>query len=307
MIINEFHKLWKKKKIYAVLLFFVFFYSALIIVNLVDNSADEEEISTEQQLEELNYALTDIDKNTEEYQDLQLQVDILEYKLDHNIEESILYDFEILTSGALFYIVFSIIVIFISYDSIIAEFHDRTIIQTLIAPITRTRLFFSKIAANTITAFLLWLIFIIMFFIEELISGRKFGSLFEPSFIIHNMEIISMPVISSIFISLLLNLLTMICIVSVSIFLSLIFNNGALTLLITAALVISSIFIGGLLDQYPVLKYLFTNHINSAAHLRGNFSIDDMTIFHSLTILIVYTVVSYIIGAYIFKKKDLSV
>ena len=84
---------------------FCIFHSALIIVNLVDNSADEEEISTEQQLEELNYALTDIDKNTEEYQDLQLQVDILEYKLDHNIEESILYDFEILTSGALFYIV----------------------------------------------------------------------------------------------------------------------------------------------------------------------------------------------------------
>ena len=91
---------------------FLYFYSALIIVNLVDNSADEEEISTEQQLEELNYALTDIDKNTEEYQDLQLQVDILEYKLDHNIEESILYDFEILTSGA-YSILFSPLLLFL--------------------------------------------------------------------------------------------------------------------------------------------------------------------------------------------------
>lgn len=309
MFSNEIIKLIKKHKIFTVVLIILSFNAVLLGINTFTNE-DPTDVKNDITIELNNISniLESENRDSIEYSELQQQKQILELKLEHQLyKKSAIEHVESLTSSLFFWFVFLVIVAYIAHDTVVSEFEDRTIIQTLVSPIQRSRLYLCKISVNTIVAFVLWIFFIVVKSTVFYLENKQVGSLFQQTYITFNDELFIIPIVVSIIIGLSSNLIAILCIVTFSVAITFIFQkNKSFSLLFLFLILILPAFIQSLIYKYEILQYLFMNHLDLMSHLKDEFQISHITFSTSLIILFVTIFISYIFGVYTFKNKDLD-
>jgi ABC-2 type transport system permease protein len=274
--------------------------------------------------------LTQADEKT----NIQNDITVSQYRLDHNIKPTENYelnsfknfDTTIVILGTIFLVIG---LLAFSSDMISGEYTPPTMKLLLTQPVSRAKVLLSKYIASLLsTLFLIILIEGIAFLIMGLIFG--FGNPLEPTMIGarykwvaaqngasgNTLSLISgsshmVPVWKYSLICLGLETLYITACVSFAFLVSTIFMSSMISMVSGIMFTIVIFVLQAFSFVRNIAPYIFIYHGNSSALLKGDmarqFNSPNITIQHSILVMLVWIVLCYVISHFVFTKKDILI
>lgn len=278
-------------------------------------------------------------KNNKEVQqesldNLKTEIDISQYRLDHNIKPTEGYDLNafknfdtmIMILGSIFLIIG---ILAFSSDMVSGEYTPPTMKLLLTQPVSRAKVLFSKYVAALLSAlFLIIVIEGIAFIVMGLIFG--FGNPLEPILVGHRYKFIAakvgapqntlalisgtahmVPVWKYSLMCLGLEALYITAATSFSFLVSTIFMSSMISMVSGILFSIVIFVLQGFSFVKNIAPYIFIYHGNASSLLKGemarNLNTPNITINNSILVMVVWIIACYVISHFVFTKKDILI
>ena len=265
---------------------------------------------------------------------LKNEMDISQYRLDHNIKPTEAYDLNafknfdtmIMYLGSIFLIIG---ILAFSSDMVSGEYTPPTMKLLLTQPVSRAKVLLSKYIASLLSAlFLIIIIEGIAFIIMGLIFG--FGNALEPIMVGHRYKFIAakagapqntlalisgtahiVPVWKYALMCLGLEALYITAAISFSFLVSTIFMSSMISMVSGILFSIVIFVLQGFSFVKNIAPYIFIYHGNASSLLKGEMArqlnTPNITISNSILVMIIWIIVCYVISHLVFTKKDILI
>ena len=282
-----------------------------------ENSPEVQKLLYEERLERINEGLSR-DNSPEQEAKLLSEKKQLELQIKQTQSENEYNAFYMLTMffstvGSFF---LPLVIILVASEAISGEYSLGTIKLLLIKPFSRAKLFISKyialliyglfVFATTATVgYLLGGLFVgfggagLTRVVGQTYSGNGYNFFvdYRNAFLISNFNYLLL------ILGLFLVLLTMV--VAFSMLISVFTKSATISLVASLGLLIFGNILSTLISRFAWTKYTIFPHVNILNHLEGRFGYEGVTLSFSVVTILVYTVITLILGIVSFRKKDI--
>jgi ABC-2 type transport system permease protein len=234
------------------------------------------------------------------------QISIINYHLEKDIrtQDGTMWD-GIMGSAELI-ILITLFTVVIAGDSLAGEFSTGTIKLLLIRPSSRLKILLSKYFSMIL--FGLGLL-ILLFILSVLVNGLlyKFGYMDLPLITTNeDGQIVEQNMVANLWKTYLLNVISTIMFVTMAFTISAAFRSSAMAIGISIFALFAGQILLEILQRYEWSKYLLFANIDLSQYLSGAPYQEGMTMFFSITVLLVYFVIFNLIAWFVFTKRDVA-
>ncbi len=232
------------------------------------------------------------------------QYEIYKYRIKHNISTVQQYSvLDFMKKGAAITNFIGILLIYFASSMMSKEHQWKTINFLLVKPSTRRTIFYTKFISLGILYFVFtFAILLYSFIIGSALNGMKFST--QPVLMYVNNKVIEQGILPSLLHDYFINFLPFLLFIAIAYFLSTILKSGSVSLLISIILFATSDVIASLLRAKSWSKYLPFMHTDLTVYIKGVNIENGMSIWFSIMMLILYTLLFLIIAGEVFKKRD---
>jgi ABC-2 type transport system permease protein len=239
---------------------------------------------------------------------LENQVKLLEYRLANDIPPKTPEIWDKINGFTTFaFQLITLFVVVIAADIVASEFSWGTIKLLLIRSVSRTRILASKYLATLSFAVLLLIsIFIMIFTISGILYGfegfnstmltiSQDGHVIEKSWFIKILQSYS------------LEFITLLIIVTIAFMISTVFRSSALAIGISLLTLFLGSTVSLIFARYDWIDYyLFTNIANIQNYMHSGYSLENISLSFSISVIFVYYAFFILLTWFIFKKRDIT-
>jgi len=311
LIQNENMKIYRRIRtwIMALLLVAIVIAWSLIAFFVEDGQemkAGEWRTQLEKQQTEFKTELAQPDLHKEHKEFLNREVEIIEYRLDHDIapENATMWG-PINNQTALVFII-TLFVVIVAGDSIAGEFSSGTIKLLLIRPASRLKIMLSKYYATILYGlFLLLVLFLSSFLINGALYGfqgwgqpylnvSEAGMIKEENIVVHLWQTYFLGSVATVMY------------VTLAFMISAVFRSSAMAIGISIFAMFAGNIATSIFQKYSWSKYSLFANIDLTQHLNGFPFRPEMTMGFSISILIGYFLIFNILSWAVFTKRDVA-
>jgi ABC-2 type transport system permease protein len=321
LVRNEVLKIWKKKRFFVILLILavlipIFTYAQLkVSMNIQEQIGTDWRINLQQQINDYNNRISSPRIPEEWRSSLRVQVQILEYHLEHDINPStpnaVTFTKEFLENSIGLFLPLMILVI--ASDLVSSEHSSGTIKLLLTRPVRRWKVLMSKFIAMMMYVSLS--VFSLALF-SYLISGVVFGYGGWNQPILTGFQIAGLEVDTTYvhaleqwrYLIMALGLAWFSCMVvaCLALMVSVLVRSTAAGMGIMLATLIAGLILSSMVSSWESAKYFFMVNLSTIHYLSGEIPpIEGMTLSFSLAVLSVWALISVIISFSVFTKQDI--
>lgn len=232
------------------------------------------------------------------------QVALLEARLERDMPPAPLWeDVKQMSSLVLLITVFTVVV---AADSVAGEFGGGTIKMLLIRPIRRWKILLSKYISSFLFCFaMLVLLFATSILCSMIAHGFDFGNLVYLDLNSQG-EVVESNILSNIFASYGLELISLIMIVTMAFMISTLFRGSSMAIGISLFVLFAGNSVTMILRKFEWSKYLLFPNMNLRQYISGPLLYEGTTVGFSLLILAAYFIVFNVVAWTVFSKRDVA-
>ena len=311
LLINEFFKLIKKKKIFvfAVLTIIASVLQVLLTYKYDESKNIDWKSSAEAQIEYAQELAKDenIDKNLEDYKEVMRQKKYAEYILSNNISSMYIRTYwEAVADSLNVMVLASIFSILICCDIFCEEYSLKTLKMVFTRPNKRSEIWLVKI----LTTIILFIIFSFIIIItsclinsflydssqvnQSILYLNDKGLVIQKSYMLYMLQ----TYLCGIFEGLGYILLTALCTV--------LFKNASITMAISLVMLFgSNIFISMYEQKFEWIKYILFYNSDLSQYLNNGVAFWKTTFGYSFVVSVVYYIIFFVAGSIIYSKQEI--
>lgn len=311
LLANEIYKLVKKKKIFI----FAILTAVICVIQVLlsykyDNSKDIDwKASAEAQIQYADEIVMDesIDKNSDDYKEVQKQKQYAEYMLSNNIPSVYIRTYWAAVTDSLSMMIFaSIFSILICCEIFCEDYSLKTLKMMFTRPSKRSDIWFAKILTAVICFIIFSLIIIstsclINIFLYDVNQANQSilylndeGVVVQKSYVIYMLQ----TYLCSVFEGLGYILLTALCAV--------LFKNASITMTVSLVMLFGSNIVISMYEQkWEWIKYILFYNNDLSQYLNNGVTFWKTTMIYSLVLSLVYYIIFYIVGSAVYSKQEI--
>lgn len=308
LIKNEWMKLWSKKTTWVMLIITIISIITLLIgtkwIASYDNAEKNNWKQAEQaSIEDLQTSLASEQLKPSERQDINDELKIAQYRLDHNIEPPKLNSTQKFLDNSSSLLMFtSLFSVIVAAGIVAVEFSTGSIKMLLTRPIARWKILLSKLLTSIIFALALGVITLLISLVFAYIFFPSSGATLE----IRNGQIVEPSIIGQAIIDYALAYGDIIISLLFAFMLGSLFNSSALAIGLTLFISFFAQTITMLLAKYAFIKFFWFS-VSDLSGITKNYTIiEGLTIGFALTILTIYAIIFIAISFIRFNKRDIT-
>lgn len=238
----------------------------------------------------------------EKISDLNEQIAISQYRLDHDMSPYSMNGSDFIESGSTLMMFVSLFAIIVAASIVSFEFGNGTIKMLLTRPINRWKILLSKLITTFIFAFLLGaIIYILSLLIAVIFYGNG-----NPELEYVNGAVVEVSKLSFAFSAYAYSYVGITMSILLAFMLGTVFNSSSLAIGLTLFISFMSNTFILLLSQYEFIKYFWFSVTKLEEIQNGTYVIQDLTIPFAITILAIYAILFIAISFFKFTKQDIK-
>ncbi len=308
LVRNENMKIYRRLRTWILLLLLVAIVSLGSTLAKMDRPAQEGgwETRVKAEMAHLSKEMERADIKPEEKTSLQNNINLLQYRLDHDMAPTRETIWDGLYGVAGIVVLITLFTCIIAGDSVAGEFSMGTIKLLLIRPVSRTKILLSKYISTVIFGlFLLLLLFISSVVVNGLLYG--FQDFFAPGLKLTDQgNIVEFNQLQELFITYGFNCIQTVMFVTMAFMISTVFRSFSMAIGISIFLLFAGNIIVEILGRYDWIKYFLFANIDLKSVIDGYPVIEGTTLSFSITVLVVYYLIFIGFSWILFKKRDVS-
>jgi ABC-2 type transport system permease protein len=308
LISNELYKMFFQKKTIFFIIFLVLTLGVSAFTYYHADEGNQWRAEATEQIEQLKMNIEEADTNKEDnlfqIDSSQEQLQLLEYRLEHDIPENVITPYRFIYNSKFFigFIVFFITIF--SANIISNEYSWGTIRQLLVRPVRRWKIYVAKYISAILVGVILITILLALSSILGFVLFSK-NSTTMKDIVIMNGEIIERNMLSFTILSTLSNVFDIAIISALTFFIASIVKTTGLSIVISLGVYYGSYIVGALFSNIEISKYILTNNLSLSNYLPGQMiPFEGATITFSIIVCLVYLSIFLIGGMLFFTKRD---
>ncbi len=320
LVRNEVLKIWKKKRFFVIVIILailipIFTYGQLrVSINIQEQMGSDWRINIQQQINDYSNRMTSPRMQEEWRRSLNVQVQVLQYYLDYDINPSspnaVTFSREFLANTLSLFL--PLLILVIASDLVSSEHSSGTIKLLLTRPVRRWKILTSKLIALMMYTSLTILTLVLM---SYLISGIVFGYGGWNMPVLTGFKVVGLDVDTSylraleqwkyMLMSMGLAWFSSIIIGLIALMVSVLVRSTAAGMGIMLATLISGLILSAMVSSWESAKYFFMVNIETIRYVSGGLPpIEGMTLAFSLIVLSVWGAIAVITSFIVFTRQD---